>query len=138
LISENVEKCESSSLFTLEDHSEQFNQFAKDTAHYFYKWALFRDTSWVDIIEQGQSMSLAVGTHKLCNMQVAKNDFPNLPSLPLDADPESINELFQVNHMCAQMGDSCVTIVVYPSTDTLFKDTVLCVGQVLELYGESI
>ena len=138
LTSAIIEKCESSSLFTLENVQESFSTFPKDTARYFYEWALFRDSTWVDVFPQGQSFFLEVGSHKLCNLQYAKSMPDLLPILPMDLDVREANEWFQMNNRCAAISDSCVQIIVYPSTDTVFVDTTICKDEIIFIQGTEI
>lgn len=138
LTAEKIEKCESSSLFTLENFQESFPVFPKDTARYFYEWALFRDSAWVGVFSQGDSFMLEVGSHKLCNLQYAKTESDHLPGLPMDINIKEANELFQLNNSCAAISDSCVEIIVYPATDTVYMDTSLCKNQKIIIQGFEI
>lgn len=138
LYADSVNICQSSSDILLQNYQEIFPLYPKDTANYFYKWALFTDTSLVELFTQGVLPSLPVGHYQLCNIQYAKAEENRIPSLPLQLDKTEINNFFEEELICAGVGIECIPIEIYPSTDTIFLDTLLCKGTTIELYQNLI
>lgn len=138
LSADSVNICQSSSDILLQNYQEIFPVYPKDTVNYFYKWALFTDTSLVELFTQGVLPSLPVGHYQLCNIQYAKAEENRMPSLPLQLDKLEINNFFEEELICAGVGSECIPIEIYPSTDTIFLDTLLCKGTTIELYQNLI
>ncbi|MBK6566081.1 MAG: proprotein convertase P-domain-containing protein [Saprospiraceae bacterium] len=131
-----VEQCQTSGNIIFQNLLETFTAFPKDTVNYIYKWALFQDSVLLNILDQGLLSDLAVGTFTLCNLQYAKNDSLLIPVVPDTFDIFSLNSYFENNFICAQVGDRCIDINIYSSTDTIFIDTTICAGNVFVAAGE--
>lgn len=134
----SVEQCRSSSGLTLSDVQESFPLYPKDTSVYHYRWAIFNDTSLVEVVPQDTLLHLSVGTFKICNFQYAKIEMDILPDLPATLNIKTVNEYFQDSLICAKMGDSCIQVTIFPSTDTIFADTSFCENGTLIFYGDTI
>ncbi|MFZ1705900.1 MAG: hypothetical protein WAT79_16260 [Saprospiraceae bacterium] len=137
LSADTVSQCQNSSDIILTNYAEIFPLFPKDTVHYFYKWAIFRDSTWISLIPQDVIPSLPVGSYSVCNVQLAKIEESQLPSLPVDFDSESLNQYFIDQLLCASVSQNCISIHIYPTTDTIRIDTTLCAGDELTIYNQS-
>jgi subtilisin-like proprotein convertase family protein len=131
-----VEQCQTSGYIVFQNLMETFSVFPKDTLNYFYKWALFQDTVLLDVFEQNDVSNLPVGEFQLCNLQYAKSDSLLLPVVPDTFDITSLNTYFTDNFICAKVGDGCIDVNIYSSTDTVFIDTTICAGSVFIAAGE--
>lgn len=134
----SIEQCQSGSGVNLSGIMESFTVYPKDTSVYNYLWAIFNDTSLIDVVPQDTLLHLPAGNFKICNLQQAKIETDLLPELPLTMNVEEINHYFQDALTCAKMGDSCLEINIFPSTDTMLVDTSICKDTKLYLYGDTI